>query len=186
MIKFLFKLFVAACVLFVCYVALEVLLDDTEVTTEEYVSNDDNDGGDRKRRREKPVVVSNDDEEDAEEEEEEEQVEEPVNVKKSVKALTDATFKSKVAANKSAKAIVLVYSEKYEKSVTMLSYLKEATSANSDFDYYSLELSNAENVVSSYQLTEVPVMIIANHGKITKKVGTLSKESLEEYLESLD
>ena len=175
MIKFLFKLFVFFCVAVVCWAILEVIVEDSdEGGTSSYTesSNDNTEG--------KGTAYRGGTDES----------ENRINVS----SLTESSYRTKVAdytvsktsAKKGINAVVLVYSDQYDKSVTMLKYFKEVCSTNEFYNYYSLELSSAENLVSAYQLTEVPVLIVASNSKISIKVGTLGKDSLKEFLNSLE
>lgn len=161
--KTLLKLIMIGCTLLCGFVFLEVLFEDDESTTTEQVEvRHDN-------------VRRNDDVK-------------PQATKK-ITAINNSSFRNKVAnysasttsCGKNVKAVVLLYSDKYEISIKMLNEMKSIIN-DYDYNFYSLKLEDGLEVVKAYELTDVPTLIVASDGEIFIKKGYISSANLGSVL----
>lgn len=161
--KTLLKLIMIGCTLLCGFVFLEVLFEDDESTTTEQVEvREDN-------------VRRNDDVK-------------PQATKK-ITAINNSSFRNKVAnysasttsCGKNVKAVVLLYSDKFELSIKMLNEMKSIIN-DYDYNFYSLKLEDGLEVVKAYELTDVPTLIVASDGEIFIKKGYISSANLGSVL----
>lgn len=167
--KTLLKLIMIGCTLLCGFVFLEVLFEDDESTTTEQVEvRHDNVRRDDNVRRNDDVKPQ---------------------ATKKITAINNSSFRNKVAnysatttsCGKNVKAVVLLYSDKFELSIKMLNEMKEIIN-DYDYNFYSLKLEDGLEVVKAYELTDVPTLIVASDGEIFIKKGYISSANLGSVL----
>lgn len=101
------------------------------------------------------------------------------------KEITMYDFETEVL-NNSKPAIVDFYADWCGPCKMMAPVFKELSSEITDCDFYKINIDNEQDLANKYQVMSIPTVIIFKDGEpVLTSVGFLSKDDLEEKIESV-
>lgn len=100
------------------------------------------------------------------------------------KEITTYDFETEVL-NNSKPAIVDFYADWCGPCKMMAPVFKELSSQMSDYDFYKINVDNEQELAGKYQVMSIPTVMVFKNGKpVLTSVGFLSKDDLENKIES--
>lgn len=99
-----------------------------------------------------------------------------------VKEIKEKEFQKLVIDSKK-KVLVDCYATWCGPCMMLAPIIEEVSSENTEYEFYKLDVDNAEEISMKYGIMSIPTLLVFNDGELVKKsVGLIEKEAILELL----
>ena len=99
-----------------------------------------------------------------------------------VKEIKEKEFQKLVIDSKK-KVLVDCYATWCGPCMMLAPIVEEVSSENTEYEFYKLDVDNAEEISMKYGIMSIPTLLVFNDGELVKKsVGLIEKEAILELL----